>query len=104
MRLDAGKLGASAWRRLLPEERREEPAPAEAAVERVQWEYRAVGIAWDEEKQAYTAEFSDVGLLVGVGSILSRYGDQGWVLVNFVPNSWADGRVTIYYAVFMRRR
>jgi hypothetical protein len=66
------------------------------------WEYRVVSIDWNEETQSYGAEFSDTGLLTGVGNILSRYGGRGYELVSLTANRWSDARVLTYYAVFKR--
>ena len=103
MQIDPTKIGANALRRLLTEEGGKGTGK-EPVANPERWEYHVVSLNWDIEKDSYSAEFSEGHRVVGIGNILTRYGDQGWQLVGFVPNRWAGDRVTVYYAVLMRRR
>jgi hypothetical protein len=103
VQINPSAIGANALRKLLTDEGGK-GGGKESATPPERWEYRGVSLSWDLENEAYTAEFSDGARLVGIGNILNRYGDEGWVLASFVPNRWTGGRVTVYYAVLMRRR
>ena len=46
------------------------------------WEYITLVIQYDKKKKDWIARYGDETQVVGLGTILNTYGDQGWELVN----------------------
>lgn len=76
------------------------------------WEYLTYYIKYDAIKHKnWILEFTDAPPITGLNNILDKYGEQGWELVNLVPEyldalqwQWASTEVKGFRAVFKRRK
>jgi hypothetical protein len=52
------------------------------------WDYAWIAATWDEDARDWVCRLSDTETLWGLVQILDYYGQNGWELVNMVPQTW----------------
>jgi len=75
------------------------------------WEYITLVIKYDKKKKDWIVRYGDETQVVGLGTILNTYGDQGWELVNMQAECYLSNpgfgtwkaEPTCYRATFKRR-
>ena len=76
------------------------------------WEYITLIIEYDKKKKDWIVRYGDeTQQVVGLGTILNTYGDQGWELINMQAESYLSNpgfgtwtaEPTCYRATFKRR-